>query len=109
MQAKHEHEALSALQCGISRAADAILLKDDPDRRRALIDGANSAYNRALQLMIQSPRITSAQVQRNLAHLEALLRRLEEDHPEGAKRSGEFGVESSAKQQCVVCLETGRQ
>ena len=53
--ARHEQEVLSTLQWAISHAADAILLKDDAERRRVLIAGSHSAYNRAWQLMTQKP------------------------------------------------------
>ena len=82
--ARYEQEVLSTLQWAISQAADAILLKYDAERRRVLIAGAHSAYNRAWQLMIQPPAMISAPLQRNLAHLEALLSRLAENgwHPD---------------------------
>ena len=96
--ARIEQEVLSTLQWAISQAADAILLKDDAERRRILIAGAHSAYNKAWQLMIQRPAMTSAPVQRNLAHLEALLSRLAENgwHPE------RFKVASNSAR-CAVC------
>ena len=86
------------LQWAISQAADAVLLKDDVKRRRILIAGAESAYNKAWQLMIQPPAMTSAPVQRNLAHLEALLSRLAENgwQPE------RFKVASNSAR-CAVC------
>ena len=82
--ARYEQEVLSTLQWAISQAADAILLKYDAERRGVLITGAHSAYNRAWQLMIQPPAMISAPLQRNLAHLEALLSRLAENgwHPD---------------------------
>ena len=95
--ARHEQEVLSTLQWAISHAADAILLKDDAERRRVLIAGSHSAYNRAWQLMTQSRAMTSAPVQRNLAHLEALLRRLSEN----GWRPDKF---RSNSERCVVCF-----
>jgi len=59
-ETRYEQEVLSKLQWAISRAADAILLKDDPERRRVLIADAHSAYDGALQLMIQRPAMTGA-------------------------------------------------
>ena len=92
--ARYEQEVLSTLQWAISQA---VLLKYDAERRRVLIAGSHSAYNRAWQLMTQSRAMTSAPVQRNLAHLEALLRRLSENgwHPD------KF---SSNSERCVVCF-----
>ena len=95
--ARYEQEVLSTLQWAISHAADAILLKYDAERRRVLIAGSHSAYNRAWQLMTQSRAMTSAPVQRNLAHLEALLRRLSEN----GWRPDKF---SSNSERCVVCF-----
>jgi hypothetical protein len=102
---KDEQQVLSMLQEGISQAADAILLKDHEVRRRVLTARANSAYKMALQLMIlESPTMSSAQVQRNLAHLEALLRRL----GEAVTRRGPAKLRfvSSKDQHCAVCLGT---
>ena len=70
--AANEHEALSTLEWAISRAADAILLKEDITRRRVLIAKAHSGYNRALKLIVLS-RTTNIKVQRTLAHLERFL------------------------------------
>src|SRR5262245_20447019 len=78
-ETRYEQEVLSKLPWAISRAADAILLKDDVERRKVLIADAHAAYDGALQLMIQGPAMTSSPVRRNLAHLEVLLRRLAEN------------------------------
>ena len=94
---RYEQEVLSTLQWAISQAADAVLLKYDAERRTVLIAGSHSAYNRALQLMTQCPAMTSAPVQRNLAHLEALLRRLEEN----GWRPDKF---RSNSERCDVCF-----
>ena len=56
---RYEQEVLSTLQWAISQAADAILLKYDAERRRALIAGSHSAYNIASQLMTQCPAMTA--------------------------------------------------
>ena len=100
-ETRYEQEVLSKLQWAISRAADAILLKDDPERRRVLIADAHSAYEGALQLMIQRPAMTSAPVQRNRAHLDVLLRRLAENnwHPDKFRSNSE---------RCDVCSGNAR-
>src|SRR5262245_49287497 len=101
--ARNEQEALSTLQWAISRAADAILIKDNIERRRVLIASAHGGYDKALQFMIQSPT-TSVQVQRNLAHLEALLGRL---GTEGWQQPGghQAAVEAT-NSQCAICLQS---
>ena len=88
---RNEQEAVSMLQWAISRAADAILLKKNIERRRVLIARAHYGYNKALQFMIQSST-TSVQIQRNLAHLEALLARLGKEssqQPDGHQAGAE--------------------
>jgi hypothetical protein len=89
---------------GYSQAADAILLKDHEERRRVLTARANSAYKKAPQLMIlESQTMSSAQVQRNLAHLEALLRRL------GEAVTAKSRFVPSKEPHCAVCQGTERE